>query len=129
MGNSIFFGGSRSIPVTLENDGNIVENTLYLDGKEEHGKSNSLVLKMLYNINRKATKRLSQHNEMLLKTLSKKLSKYNPQRKIAVNLADWLCDTDFLPNCENYTVLDLKNIIDDLLQTHNVYTRFTFHVV
>ena len=129
MGN-IIFGGSSSIPITLENaDKNLETNTLYLDGKEEHRKSNSLVLEMLYNIKSKPTKRLSENNEKGLKVLLRKLSKYNPQKKIGVNVDYWLCDSEFLPNCKNYTVSDLRNEINDLLGTHRAYTTITYPVV
>jgi hypothetical protein len=119
MGNSIF-GGSRSIPITLENEEEIPQtNTLYLDGKEEHRDSNSLVLEMLYNLKSKASRRLSEKNKKWLEALLKKLSKYNPQKKVVVNIDYNLCES--YRKCENYTVSDLKNEIDDLLKTHQAH--------
>jgi hypothetical protein len=120
MGNSIF-GGSRSIPITLENetDGLEEKGILFLDGKEEHRESNSLVLEMLYNLKSRASKSLSKKNKKWLEALFKKLSKYNPQKKLVVNTDYNLCES--IRKCENYTVSDLKNEIDSLLKTHEAY--------
>uniref|UniRef100_A0A6C0D1C9 Uncharacterized protein n=1 Tax=viral metagenome TaxID=1070528 RepID=A0A6C0D1C9_9ZZZZ len=127
MGN-IIFGGSRSIPVTLENDEEILEtNTLYLDGKEEHRASNSSVLEMLYNIRSRASKNLSEKNKKWLEALLKKLSKYNPQKKVVVNTDYNLCES--FRKCENYTVSDLRNEIDSLLKTHDAYKTSRKYIV
>lgn len=120
MGNSIF-SGSRPIAITIENeDGRTETSTLFLDGKEEHRESNSLVLEMLYKIKSRASKSLSEKNKKWLEAFLKKLSKYNPNKKVFVHTDYNLCDS--YQKCKNYTVSDLKNEIVDLLKTHDAYS-------